>query len=39
VTISVDVAAAPGVLAQALQELPPVGWLLGAVSDDGAWMA
>ena len=36
-TVTVDVGPAPEVQVQALEEQPPAGWTLGAISDGGAW--
>ena len=36
-TVTVDVGPAPEVQVQALEEQPPEGWTLGAISDGGAW--
>jgi len=36
-TVTLDVGPAPDVQVQAIEDQPPAGWTLGAVSDGGAW--
>jgi len=39
VTVSIDVGPAPAVVQYALEDTPPPGWTVGAISDGGTWAA
>ena len=39
VTVSIDVGPASGVLQHAVEDTPPAGWAVGAISNGGAWDA